>query len=105
LWAEGVNQKVGEEEEKELEKLAEKINACLGEREEIVAEKDAELGDALVEYQNRLAGKIGAERARIDMLLKAVPAVATKLRAMPAAEPNAAGGETASSGGEEAAER
>lgn len=85
LWSEGVNEKIGEEGEKELEKIAEKINACLGDRDEIVAEKGGELADALCEYEGRLVGKVGPERARLDMLLKTVPAVASKLRTMPIA--------------------
>jgi len=99
IWAEGVNEKLGEEMEKELEKIAEKINSCLGEHDEIVAEKDDDLSDALRQYEGRLVGKVGADRARLDMLLKTVPSVASKLRAMPIAEAVA---ET--SGGEASAE-
>ena len=85
LWAEQTNQRLGEEGEKSLEELAEKINACLGERDSIDAEKEVELDDLLNQYESRLAEKIGPERARLDMLLKAVPAVAAKLRAKPLA--------------------
>jgi hypothetical protein len=81
LWAEQVGGKLGEDGEKALEGLAEQINACLGEREVIVEGKEAELDTLLGQYQAALAGVVGAERARLDMLLKAVPAVAERLRA------------------------
>jgi hypothetical protein len=85
LWSEQVTQRLGEEGEKALEEVAEKINACLGEGDSVNPEKEAELDTLLAEYQRQLAEKLGPERARIDMLLKAVPAVAAKLRAMPVA--------------------
>ncbi len=90
LWAEQMNQKLGEDGEKALEEVAEKINACLGERERIEPEKEPELDELLAEYERRLAEKVGPERARIDMLLKAVASVATKLRAKPLAVPEPA---------------
>jgi hypothetical protein len=83
LWGESVNAKLGEDGEKDLEKMAETVNACLGEAEEILPEKAAELDAALVEYERALSAVIGVEKARMDMLLKAVPAVADKLRAAP----------------------
>jgi len=83
LWSEQMNQRLGEDGEKSLEELADKINACLGERETINAEKETELDGLLDQYESRLAEKVGPERARLDMLLKAVPAVAAKLRAKP----------------------
>lgn len=85
LWAEHMNAKLGEDGEKALEEVADKINACLGARENIDPDKEAELDRLLGEYQQQLAEKVGPERARIDMLLKAVPVVAAKLRAMPVA--------------------
>ncbi len=92
LWGEQMNQRLGEEGEKALGEVAEKINACLGERDTIKPEKEAELDELLGQYEQRLAEKVGPERARIDMLLKAVPAVAAKLRALPlrTAQPDAA---------------
>lgn len=83
LWGEQMNQRLGEDGEKALGEMAEKINACLGERDSIKPEKEAELGQLLGQYEQRLAEKVGPERARVDMLLKAVPAVAAKLRALP----------------------
>src|SRR5262249_13166497 len=105
LWAERVNEKIGEDAEKELEKLAEKINACLGERDAVVEEKSGELNDAVRLYEGRLVAMIGPERARIDMLLKAVPAVAAMLRARPPGEPIAAPAADAGEGDEGAAEK
>jgi hypothetical protein len=84
VWSESVNAKLGEEGEKNLEKLAEAVNACLGPDEGILADKVADLYAALAQYQRALSGAVGPEMARMDMLLKAVPAIAEKLRAAPA---------------------
>ena len=97
LWAEQVNQHLGEEGEKELEAIAEQINECLGERDRIIEDKTDEITGHIRRYEERLATAIGAERARIDMILKAVPDVAEKLRAMPPAQPQAAAGDGAES--------
>jgi len=83
VWTECLNGKVGEEGEKTLEKLAEAVNACLGEKDTVIAEKAAELDAALAEYERTLSAAVGSEMARMDMLMKAVPAVAEKLRATP----------------------
>jgi len=83
LWTEQVNEALGEDGEKELEKMAEVINGCLDEHEHVIEEKEAELAECLQRYEAQLAASVGAERARLDMLLKAVPDVAEKLRAMP----------------------
>jgi hypothetical protein len=81
LWGEMVQAKMGEDGEKQLEELAEKVNACLSGDEHIVEGKEDELDSALAAYRDALASKGGAELARTDMLLKAVPAVADRLRA------------------------
>lgn len=83
VWGESVNAKLGEDGEKNLEKMAEAVNACLSDKDEILAEKTAELDTALTEYEQALSVVVGAERARMDMLLKAVPAIADKLRTAP----------------------
>ena len=80
LWSEVVTGEMGEEREKELEALAEKVNACLGEGDRIIAGRESELDQALAAYREALSAAIGAPRARLDMLLKAVPAVAERLR-------------------------
>jgi hypothetical protein len=81
IWSEALNPKLGEDGEKKFEQLADAINTCLDEREEIRPEKTAELDAALTAYEQALAAAVGGEVARLDMLLKAVPAVAVKLRA------------------------
>jgi len=86
LWGESLQAKLGEDGEKNLEKLAEPINACLTESDEINPEKAADLDAALATYQQALSAAVGPDVARIDMILKAVQAVADKLRA---AEPAA----------------
>lgn len=83
LWSERVTERLGEEGDKEIEAIAEMINQCLGEKDRIVEGKEAEIDGLLDQYEERLARAIGGERARLDMLLKAVPAVAEKLRARP----------------------
>ena len=80
IWAESVHDKIGEDGEENLEKLGEKVNECLGENDEIKADKDADLETALKEYESTLASTIGEEKARLDMLMKAVSAVAERLR-------------------------
>ncbi len=80
LWTERINGKLGEEGEKEIEKLAEPINACLDDKDQIIADKAAELDAALATYRQALAAAVDEETARLDMILKAVPAVAKKLR-------------------------
>jgi hypothetical protein len=83
LWSERVGERLGEDGDKELEEIAEKINQCLGEKDQIAADKETEIDGLLDQYEERLARSIGGERARLDMLLKAVPAVASRLRARP----------------------
>jgi hypothetical protein len=90
VWGESINAKLGEDGEKNLEKMAEAVNACLGQKDEILAEKAAELDAALAEYERALSAVVGTEKARMDMLLKAVPAIADKLRAAPLASPDPA---------------
>lgn len=85
LWAEKMQELLGEDGEKALEELAERINGCLGEGDRIVAEKAAELGGLLRDYEQQVAAKVGPNRARIDMLLKAVPEIAALLRSSPSA--------------------
>lgn len=80
IWAESIHDKVGEEGEEQLEKLAEKVNECLGDDDAIKEDKHADLGEALQAYESALGTTVGAEKARIDMLMKAVPAVADRLR-------------------------
>jgi hypothetical protein len=85
LWGELIQAKVGEDGEKRLEELAAAVNACLAEDDSLLAEKAADLDGALAQYEQALSAAVGPARARLDMLLKAVPAVAEKLRAAPLA--------------------
>jgi hypothetical protein len=80
LWGEMLQAKLGEDGEKRLEQLADKVNACLTTDERIIEGKDEDLDRALAEYNEALTAAAGAEVARADMLLKAVPAVAGRLR-------------------------
>jgi hypothetical protein len=85
LWNEMVGGRVGEEGEHTLEGLADGVNACLDEHEGIAAGKEEYLDRALAAYRDALAATTGARIAHLDMLLKAVPAVAERLRREPAA--------------------
>jgi hypothetical protein len=88
LWQEVVGGRIGEEGEKKLGEIADKVNACLAPDESIVPGKEAELDEALAAYRDALATSTGPLVARLDMLMKAVPAVAERLRAAPL-EPSA----------------
>jgi hypothetical protein len=81
LWGEMLEAKLGRDGEKRLEELADKVNACLTKDEQVVEGKESELEQALGEYRSALSSVAGAEVARSDMLLKAVPVVAERLRA------------------------
>jgi hypothetical protein len=84
VWAENVSNTVGEENDKRLEEIANRINATLTSDERAIQDgKLDELDTALGEYEQVLADLIGADAARIDMVLKAVPPVAERLRARP----------------------
>lgn len=80
LWNEMVEERLGEEGAKKLEACAEQVNACLGEGDAVVAGKEGELDRALAAYRDTVAAVVGEQVARLDMLLKAVPAVAERLR-------------------------
>jgi hypothetical protein len=89
VWTEQLNAKLGEDGEKKLEEIAERVNACLGEGETILPEKAADLDAALAEYHAALSAAAGPEMAHLDMLLKAVPKVAEKIRGGLAPVPDA----------------
>jgi len=80
LWSEMISQRLGEEGDKKLETLADQVNACLDPHEHVVAGKEEDLDRALAAYRDALAGATGVRIAELDMLLKAVPAVAERLR-------------------------
>jgi ABC-type transporter Mla subunit MlaD len=80
LWAELISAHLGEDGSEKIDALAEGVNACLGDGDHLVAGKEAELDTALAKYRAALAEKTGDEIADLDMLLKAVPDVAERLR-------------------------
>jgi hypothetical protein len=80
LWNEMVGGRLGDESEKTLEKLADGVNACLTPEEAVAAGKEGDLDEALGAYRAAIEPALGPEVARLDMLLKAVPAVAERLR-------------------------
>ena len=83
LWGEMIAKRVGEEGEKRLESLADEVNACLAPDDSIVDGKEDALDQALARYRAVLEELAGVQVARVDMLLKAVPAVAERVRQSP----------------------
>lgn len=80
LWNSALHAKIGEEGESQLEQLAEKVNACLSEDDQVLPDKESDLEPALDAYEEALVAFVGPEFAYLDMLLKAVPQVAERLR-------------------------
>jgi len=80
LWAELLSDRLGEEGAEKLDGLADQVNTCLGEGDHLIEGKEADLDAALAAYRTALAEKTGDEIADLDMMLKAVPDVATRLR-------------------------
>jgi hypothetical protein len=83
LWAEKVASGLTQKSGTALDDLADKINATLDERGELREGQGDELDVQLAAYEEMLARKVTGKAARIDMLQKAVPIVAEKLRAKP----------------------
>ncbi len=84
VWSETFASAIGEENDKKLEGIADRINATLTADERGVRDgREAELDAAIGEYEQVLAAAIGPDAARLDMVLKAVPAVVERLRARP----------------------
>src|SRR5437899_11566277 len=81
LWQELVGARLGEAGEKRLEALADEVNACLAADETIAPGREAALDRALAAYRDALAEVAAPVVARLDMLMKAVPAVAGRRRA------------------------
>jgi hypothetical protein len=91
VWAESVTQGIPDEDDKKLSEIADRINATLTENERAVKDdQTTELDDALGEYERILAAAIGPKEARLEMLFKAVPPVADRLRGKPLAEASTA---------------
>ncbi|HEY2389000.1 MAG TPA: hypothetical protein VGK30_18750 [Candidatus Binatia bacterium] len=84
VWSETFTNTVGEENDKKLGEIADRINATLTEDEHGIREgREAELDAALGEYETIVASVMGPQATRLEMLLKAVTPVATRLRARP----------------------
>jgi hypothetical protein len=80
LWNETFTSLIRDEDERTLTETADRINACLTSGNAIDPEKATALDEALRAYHCTAAGVLGDEIARFDMLLKAVPAVAERIR-------------------------
>lgn len=100
LWGETFTSRIGEKDEKALEEAVERINASLIDGRELDPSKLDCLDEALAAYHRTVAGVVGSKAARFDMLLKAVPAVADRIRAWPGDEPPSS--ETSPTGGDPA---
>jgi hypothetical protein len=81
LWAEHVGTKLNRKSGEKLDALADKVNENLNEDGSVKDGMDGSLASAVDEYEELLARKVGGATARLDTLQKAVPAVATMLRA------------------------
>jgi len=87
LWNEIFTSRIRDEKEQTLTQLAECINACLIAGKAIDPDKTETLDEALGSYYRTAAGVLGDEVARLDMLLKALPAVAERIRSWPGNTP------------------
>ncbi len=98
VWSEVFLSRVGEDDERTLGEAADRINACLTAESAVDPAKTAVLDHELGAYHGVLARTLGNEVARLDMLMKAVPTVAERIRSWPGDEPpagaNAAGDAT-----------
>lgn len=83
LWMEHIGQGLTEKVGRELDELADQINSHLLENGAVKDGETEALDQVLVEYETRLARKVGGVAARLDTLQKAVPAVAELLRGKP----------------------
>ena len=89
IWGEEFTAKVGEADEKQLGEVADRINECLDADRAIHPEKSDRLDGELATYHGILAKSVGDSVARLDMLMKAVPAIAERIRAWPGDAPPA----------------
>jgi hypothetical protein len=80
LWADMVAKRIGEDGEKKLGGIADEVNACLAPDDSIVDGKEEALDQAVARYRQVLEELTGPAVAYVDMLLKAVPAVADRMR-------------------------
>jgi hypothetical protein len=90
VWAEAFAGRLSEEDEKTLTEAAERINACLDSAQRVQPENAATLDGELMTYHGVLAKAVGDDVARLDMVIKAVPAVAERIRSWPDSAPGTA---------------
>jgi len=83
LWTEHIAKGLTQASGSALDELAERINATLQSDGSLREGQEEELDKALADYEDLMARKVGGKGARLDMLQKAVPLVAAKLRAKP----------------------
>jgi hypothetical protein len=88
-WNEAFSARVEEDDEKALADAADRVNAALTDGKAIDPEKVGTLEGALGDYHRIAAKSLGGDAAYLDMLLKAVPAVAERIRGWPDCRPPA----------------
>jgi hypothetical protein len=88
-WNEAFSAHVGEDDEKALADAADRVNAALTDGKVVDPEKVGSLEVALGDYHRIAAKSLGGDAAYLDMLLKAVPAVAERIRGWPECRPPA----------------
>lgn len=88
-WNETFASRIREEDEQALGDAADRVNASLRDGKVIDPEKEAALDAALCDYHGIATRSLGGDAAYIDMLLKAVPAVAERIRGWPDGRPPA----------------
>lgn len=87
LWNEIFTSRIPDQNQQTLSDTADRVNSCLIGGKDIDPEKAPALDEALAMYHRTAASVLGDEAAHIDMLLKAVPAVAERLRSWPGCAP------------------
>ncbi|MFM7736754.1 MAG: hypothetical protein ACKPBU_12330 [Alphaproteobacteria bacterium] len=83
LWMEFIGHRLDQEVGRELDDLADQVNSHLHDDGKVRDGEQAELEKKVAEYEDRLARRVGGQAARLDTIMKAVPAVAAFLRSRP----------------------
>lgn len=82
MWEEGLAAAIDDEAGRVLEDIAGRVNACLTPGLDEVPGREEELVRALESYRESLAARVGERAARLTMLMRAVPAVARRIRSV-----------------------
>jgi hypothetical protein len=90
MWSDVFTARVDKADETAIGEVTDRINACLEPDQSIHPEKLAVLDSELATYHRLLAAAVGEDVARLDMLMKAVPAIAERIRSWPGDAPPAA---------------